>query len=229
MKRVREEILAYAKSDLPVLIQGESGTGKDLVAREIHRASFRSGGPFEVRNIAATPDGLVASELFGCEAGAYTDAKPHRGIFEQANGGTLFLDEIGDASASIQAALLRVVEDEKVQRLGGNRSYPLNCRLIFATNRNLDELIAQKKFRQDLKYRVETLSIKIPPLRERQDDIAELAAHFLSPPAEISDDALEFLIHYPWPGNVRQLKACIQRAILLSQGSRIERAHIRLP
>jgi DNA-binding NtrC family response regulator len=170
----------------------------------------------------------VESELFGCEAGAYTDAKPHAGIFEQANGGTLFLDEIGDASTSVQAALLRVVEDEKVQRLGGNRSYPLNCRLIFATNRNLDELIAQRKFRQDLKYRVETLSIKIPPLWERRDDIEELVAHFLKPPVAIADDALELLIQYPWPGNVRQLKACIQRAVLLSQGKRIERDHIRL-
>ncbi len=229
MKRVWEEIRAYAKSDLPVLIQGESGTGKDLVARAIHRSSFRSGGPFEARNIAATPDGLVESELFGCEAGAYTDAKSRGGIFEQANGGTLFLDEIGDACASVQAALLRIVEDGKVQRLGGNRSYPVNCRLIFATNRNLDELIAQKKFRQDLKYRVETLSIQIPALRERRGDIAELVAHFLTPPATISDEALDVLSNYPWPGNVRQLKACIQRAILLSQGNRIERSHIRLP
>jgi DNA-binding NtrC family response regulator len=230
MRRAREDIAAYATCDYPVLIVGESGTGKDLAAKEIHRASARSAGPFEVRNIGAMPESLVESELFGCEAGAFTDARSRPGCFELANGGTLFLDEIGDAGPATQTALLRIVEDGMVRRLGGSRSRRIDCRLISATNRDLDALIAERRFRDDLRYRLNVLFLKMPPLRERREDIRELVTHFLScasPSQTITEEATQALSNADWPGNVRQLKACLDRAGLLSRGERIGLAHLR--
>jgi len=234
MRAVRQEIAAYAPSPLPVLLLGESGTGKDVAAREIHRASPRRSGPYEVRNLAAIPDTLVGSELFGSEAGAFTDARSRQGCFETAHGGTLFLDEIGDANTAVQAALLRIVDDGVVRRLGGNREYHVDTRLVCATNHDLDALIAQGRFRADLKYRIEGLTIRIPPLRDRKEDIPVLVGHFLKgmpganhPEPCISEKALAGLLLLNWPGNVRQLKNCVDRAWLLSQGKRIETQHFR--
>jgi DNA-binding NtrC family response regulator len=230
MTAVRNEIASYATCDLPVFIVGESGTGKDLAAKELHRASARSAGPFEVRNIGAMPESLVESELFGCEAGAFTDARPRQGCFEEANGGTLFLDEIGDAGSGAQAALLRIVEDGMVRRLRGSRSRRIDCRLVCATNKDLDTLILERRFRDDLRYRLDVLSLKMPALRDRREDIPELVDHFLSSlslgPA-IADEALQMLLNFDWPGNVRQLKSCLDRARLLARGERIEPAHLR--
>jgi len=228
MCKVREEIAAYAPCPLPVLIRGESGTGKDIVARELHRRSLRAAGPFVVRNLAAFPESLVKSELFGCERGAYTDAQARSGCFEEANGGTLFLDEVGDTDVAVQVALLRVVEDGYLARLGSSVARHVDCRLICATNRNLEELIAQGRFRLDFKYRIEGFSIRLPALREHPEDIPELVELYCGPEQEISATALDLLSQYEWPGNVRQLKACMDRAKLLSRGERIQEKHLIL-
>lgn len=234
MRRLRCDLLCYAASELPVLIQGESGTGKELAARAIHDGSSRSGGPYQAINIAAIPQGLAESELFGCERGAFTDAKARKGCFELADGGTLFLDEIGDAGYPVQTALLRISEDHLVRRLGGTTYRHVNCRLVCATNRNLDELMACGQFRSDLKYRIDALTLRIPPLREHAEDIPELAAYFLARltgkeaekmgPAK---DALALLMEHPWPGNVRQLRTCMERALILSRGEAVRAEHIR--
>ncbi len=236
MEAVRAEIVAYAPSRFPVLIVGESGTGKDLVARSIHYGSARSAGPFEVRNIAAFPESLTESELFGSDAGAFTGAKQRKGCFEEADGGTLFLDEIGEARATAQAALLRVVEDGLVRRLGGTRARRIDCRLVCATNRTVEALVADRSFRSDLLYRLDILRISMPPLREHREDIPELVDYFLAeretpqwapvrgrvPPATLGR-----LVSYDWPGNVRQLKACMERAQAFSKGGPIQPEHLR--
>jgi DNA-binding NtrC family response regulator len=229
IQTLRIEIQAFANSDLPILIYGESGTGKDLVARAIHGASHRSKGPLIVKNMGAIAPTLLESELFGCDEGAFTDAKPHKGCFEQANGGTLFLDEIAEASPSVQAALLRVIEDGYIQHLGGHTLYEVSFRLITATNKNLETLIAEKLFRSDLKYRLEGITLHIPPLRERKEDIPILARYFLAPhQVEITDEALSKLCRHEWPGNVRQLKMCLERATILARTTgKIEPEHLR--
>ncbi|WP_304223647.1 sigma-54 dependent transcriptional regulator [Gracilinema caldarium] len=228
LQTLKTEIATFSHSELPILILGESGTGKDLVAREIHRQSSRSQGPFVVRNIGAIPSTLIESELFGCEEGAFTDARPHKGCFELANGGSLFLDEIGEASPALQVALLRIIEDGYVRRLGGQALREISFRLITATNKNLDELIELKCFRSDLKYRLEGITIYIPPLRDRKEDIPALAKHFLKPyGTEIADNALAKLSSYFWPGNVRQLKMTIERASMLAGTGPIQAEHIR--
>ncbi|HCM26642.1 MAG: hypothetical protein A2Z99_15465 [Treponema sp. GWB1_62_6] len=235
MASVRADIAAYAPSNCPVLIVGESGTGKDLAARSIHRLSARSDGPFEVRNIAAFPESLAESELFGSDAGAFTGAKQRKGCFEEADGGTLFLDEIGEACATAQAALLRVVEDGLVRRLGATRARRIDCRLVCATNRTVDALTADRGFRSDLLYRLDILRISMPPLREHREDIAELVEFFLAgrkdrrtPARErIPAATLEKLVLYDWPGNVRQLRACMERAQALSRGGPIKPEHLR--
>lgn len=234
MRRLRCDLLCYAASELPVLIQGESGTGKDLAARAIHDGSPRAGGPYQAINIAAIPQGLAESELFGCERGAFTDAKARKGCFELADGGTLFLDEIGDASYSVQTALLRISEDHLVRRLGGTTYRHVSCRLVCATNRDLDGLLACGQFRSDLKFRIDALTLRIPPLREHAEDIPELAAYFLNKltgkdASEFgpSKDALLLLMEHPWPGNVRQLRTCLERALILSRGETIREEHIR--
>jgi len=223
MQQVRALILGYARSDMPVLILGESGTGKDVVARCLHLSSKRALGPYEVRNVAAFPETLVESELFGSEEGAYTGARKREGCFEAAHGGTLFLDEIGDAGAALQASLLRVVEDGVIRRLGGNRGKRVDCRLVFATNRNLELKHQEKPFRSDLFYRISTLSLELPALRDRLEDIPELATFFLQAhtgaESTFSSTVLDLMLAYTWPGNVRQLKSSIDRALVLSAGA----------
>jgi DNA-binding NtrC family response regulator len=235
MNRLREEIASYALSSMPVLLLGESGTGKDLAAKAIHAASPRSHLPYIIRNIASIPETLVASELFGCTAGAYTDAREQKGCFILADRGTLFLDEIGDAPQTVQASILRVLEDGMIHPLGSNEVYQIDCRLICATNQDLDQLIDQGRFRKDLRYRIEGLTIRIPPLRCHKEDIPELVSCFLNtsreetllnPAREISKEALALLMEQDWPGNIRQLRNSVLRAQLLAHDDIIQPEHI---
>ncbi|HMJ25848.1 MAG TPA: sigma-54 dependent transcriptional regulator [Pyrinomonadaceae bacterium] len=228
MQSVRGMIEKVADTDATVLVRGESGTGKELVARELHdRSSARSGGAFVAVNCAALPTELIESELFGHEKGAFTGATARRrGKFEQANGGTLFLDEIGDMSATVQAKLLRALEERRIERLGGDESIAVDVRIISATHRALEEEIADGNFRADLFYRLRVVTIDIPPLRERREDIPLLAETFARQAAErhrlaerpIGRDALKKLIEYDWPGNVRELRNAIERAAIMSEG-----------
>jgi DNA-binding NtrC family response regulator len=228
MQRVRGMIEKVADTDATVLLRGESGTGKELVARELHdRSSFRSGGAFVAVNCAALPTELIESELFGHEKGAFTGAAARRkGKFEQANGGTLFLDEIGDMSANVQAKLLRALEERRIERLGGDESIPVDVRIVSATHRALEDEIADGNFRADLFYRLQVVTIEIPPLRERREDIPLLAEAFARQGAErhrlperpIGRDALRRLLDYDWPGNVRELRNAIERASIMSEG-----------
>jgi DNA-binding NtrC family response regulator len=237
MKRVRAMIEKVAETDATVLVRGESGTGKELVAREIHeRNSARCNGPFVAVNCAALPSELIESELFGHEKGAFTGAAARRqGKFEQADGGTLFLDEIGDMSANVQAKLLRALEERRIERLGSNDSIPVDVRIISATHRPLEQEIAEGNFRADLFYRLRVVTIEIPPLRERGEDIPLLAEKFARAAAEryelparvISQAALRRLVEYDWPGNVRELKNTIERAAIMAEGDEI--AELDLP
>lgn len=231
MQRVRGMIEKVAETDATVLIRGESGTGKELVAREIHeRNSVRRDGAFVAVNCAALPSELIESELFGHEKGAFTGAASRRqGKFEQANGGTLFLDEIGDMSANVQAKLLRALEERRIERLGSNESIPVDVRIVSATHRPLEQEITNGNFRADLFYRLQVVTIQIPPLRERREDIPLLAETFASgasekfglPPRPIAPSALRRLVDYPWPGNVRELKNAMDRAAILAEGQEL--------
>src|SRR2546426_2407865 len=231
MKRVRGMIEKVAETDATVLVRGESGTGKELVAREIHeRNSVRRNGAFVAVNCAALPSELIESELFGHEKGAFTGAASRRhGKFEQANGGTLFLDEIGDMSSNVQAKLLRALEERRIERLGGNESIPVDVRIVSATHRPLEQEITAGNFRADLFYRLRVVTIDIPPLRERREDITLLATTFAQQAAErhslperpLDRDALRKLIEYDWPGNVRELKNAIERAAIMSEGNEL--------
>jgi DNA-binding NtrC family response regulator len=220
-----------AETDATVLVRGESGTGKELVAREVHeRNSVRSKGPFVAVNCAALPSELIESELFGHEKGAFTGAAARRqGKFEQANGGTLFLDEIGDMSSNVQAKLLRALEERRIERLGGNESIPVDVRIVSATHRPLEQEIAAGNFRADLFYRLRVVTIEIPPLRERREDIPQLAETFTRAAAErhglplrqVGPSALRRLVDYDWPGNVRELKNTIERAAIMAEGEEL--------
>jgi Nif-specific regulatory protein len=222
-----QEVLAQVHRVAPfrstVLIRGESGTGKELIARAIHMLSSRKEQPFIRINCAALPESLLESELFGHERGAFTGAsRDHKGRFELASGGTLFLDEIGDISPSFQAKLLRVLQEQEFERVGGTRTIKTDVRIITATNVNLEEAVAQGKFRADLYYRINVVTIFLPPLRERSDDIPLLAGHFVQKfnrenglNVALHDDALDILKKCPWPGNVRELENCIERAATL--------------
>jgi|FLOH01.1.fsa_nt_gi DNA-binding NtrC family response regulator len=221
---IKNLIQRISLSDTTVLITGESGTGKEVVANEIHRQSSREDHDFVARNLAAIPETLMESEFFGHEPGAFTDAKSIKiGSFEQANGGTIFLDEIGEMPLNLQAKLLRVLETKEIQRLGGTETIHSDFRVIAATNQNLEKLVAQKKFREDLFYRLNIMEINIPPLRERKEDIPLLAHHFIQyyqsqygkNNVSISKDALLNLTDQSWNGNVRELKNALERAILL--------------
>jgi DNA-binding NtrC family response regulator len=221
--------------DATVLITGETGTGKDLIARTLHDLSPRANRPFLEVNCAALPENLLESELFGYERGAFTGAKGRKfGLFEAANGGTIFLDEMGEIGLALQAKLLRVLEDKKVRRLGGTQSHEIDVRIVAATNQDLREAIRARRFREDLFYRLHIVPIHLPPLRERIEDIPALAKTFLAENAKkfgrsfqsISAEAQELLLRYPWPGNVRELRHVIERICILHDARILEARHL---
>ncbi|RLB12083.1 MAG: sigma-54-dependent Fis family transcriptional regulator [Deltaproteobacteria bacterium] len=230
MKAVMELVEKVAQLDSTVLITGESGTGKELIARAIHLKSRRRGGPFVTVNCAAIPENLLESELFGHERGSFTGAFSQRiGKFELANKGTILLDEIGDMSISIQAKLLRVLEQREIERIGGKRPIAVDVRVIASTNKDLKKGISEKRFREDLFFRLNVFPIMLPPLRERKEDIPILIEHFINDAGKrlgistegISKEAMELLLDYNFPGNVRELKNIIERAIILAQDEKI--------
>ena len=226
MQEIYAKIEQVADSRTTVLITGESGTGKELVAKALHYNSGRRERPFIALNCAALPETLIESELFGHEKGSFTDATARRvGQFELANTGTLFLDEIGDLSAMTQAKLLRVLQEREFTRIGGVQSIKVDVRIVAATNRNLEDMVRKGQFREDLYYRINVISLFLPPLRERGEDIPLLAKHFLAkrveeekrPHIEFGKEALEVLTRYPWPGNVREMENIIEQAFIWSQ------------
>ncbi len=229
IKAVTERIEQVAKSNAPVLIRGETGTGKELFARAIHELSHRKGKPFIKVNCAALPEGVIESELFGHEKGAFTGAVATRkGRFELAHGGTIFLDEIGEISAAFQAKLLRVLQEGEFERVGGQQTLKINFRLVCATNRNLEELVSEGKFRADLYYRINVVPLMLPPLRERPGDIPELAIAFLTQYGEenghaltFGSDAVDVLAKCYFPGNVRELENCIRRTAAMTPADEI--------
>ncbi|HEX9619424.1 MAG TPA: sigma-54 dependent transcriptional regulator [Polyangiaceae bacterium] len=235
MQQVFKSVAQIAPSRATVLLTGESGTGKELVAAAIHHNSPRAKGPFVRLHCAALAETLLESELFGHERGAYTGAERRReGRFEQAHTGTLFLDEIGEISASIQVKLLRALQEREFERVGGNQTLKVDVRVIAATNRNLKELVAAGKFREDLFYRLNVINIKLPALRERRSDVPALAQYFLRRFAtengksveQFSDATLNLLTRYDWPGNVRELENVIERAVVLTDASTLEPQHL---
>jgi len=237
MQQLFRTLGRVAASDLTVLITGESGTGKELVAHVLHQQSRRAGKPFIAINTAAIPADLLEAELFGHERGAFTGADRARsGRFEQADGGTLFLDEIGDMPAGLQVKLLRVLEEGAIQRVGGREDHHVNVRLLAATHQNLQHKITQGAFREDLYYRLNVIPVHIPPLRERKDDIPQLAAHMLqSASGELNmrvpvllDESVKLLRGYDWPGNVRELKNVMRRLALLTPGAAITLSDVAL-
>ena len=228
MQAVYATLAKVAASPATLLIVGESGTGKEMVAKAVHFNSQRAGQPFVAVNCAAIPEGLIESELFGHEKGAFTGAvERKRGVFEEAQGGTLLLDEIGDLPVALQPKLLRVLQEREFRRVGGSEILKSDVRIIAASNQRLEEQVAEGRFRQDLYYRLNVIIVALPPLRERQSDISRLATHFLAkycgdvPPKTLAPAALKRLIAYPWPGNVRQLESVIERTVLLSDGPEI--------
>jgi two-component system, NtrC family, nitrogen regulation response regulator NtrX len=233
MRRLMAQIERVGASETRVCILGETGTGKELVARTLHDKSSRRVGAFVTLNCAAVPAELIESELFGHEKGAFTGAAArHRGKFEQAHGGTLFLDEIGDMPLAMQAKLLRVLEEGEVERVGGDRPLRVDVRVIVATHRDLEEQVQHGKFRQDLFHRVYVFPLRLPPLRERPEDIPALVAHFARQietqnawkPVSFAPEALEALARYAWPGNVRELRNVVERLLLLSGDEGVTRA-----
>ena len=228
MQRVRTLVERVAPTDANILITGENGTGKDLLAREIHRLSNRSSGPMEIVDMGAVIESLFESELYGHAKGAFTDAKTERaGKFETAHGGTLFLDEIGNLPYHLQAKLLTSLQQRKIIRVGTNTPRDIDIRLICATNRNLQQMVAEGEFRQDLFYRINTVTIELPPLRNRPEDIPALVDLFVSkyagiyskPEVHVSEEALRRLCSQSWPGNIRQLEHTVEKALILSDGS----------
>jgi two-component system nitrogen regulation response regulator NtrX len=231
LQAVREVVAKVAPTQARVLVQGPSGSGKELVARLIHEMSPRASGPFVDVNCAAIPKELLESELFGHEKGSFTGATATRkGKFEQATGGTLFLDEVGDMSLEAQAKVLRVVEEQKVQRVGGADPIPVDVRLVAATNKDLKQEVDEGTFREDLYYRLAVVPLRVPPLRERADDIPELAGAFLVRFAgdlgreapRLTENALRWLQRQAWPGNVRQLRNLMERCAILVEGAGID-------
>jgi DNA-binding NtrC family response regulator len=235
MRGVYRLVQRAAPTRATVLVTGESGTGKELVARALHAAGPRARRPFVALNCAALPAELAEAELFGHVRGAFTGAVHDRaGLFEAADGGTLFLDEIGDMPLGLQAKLLRVLEAGEVTRVGATRPVAVDVRVVAATHRGLDALVAAGRFRDDLRYRVAVLTVELPPLRERREDVPALAAHFLAhfaerhavPPRPLADDARRALLAHDWPGNVRELRNAIERALLLADGDAIAAADL---
>ncbi len=232
-KSLREMIARVAPSEATVLIRGESGTGKEVTARAVHAASTRSEGPFVAVNCAAITESLLESELFGYRKGAFTGADHDRdGLFEAARGGTLFLDEIGEASLAVQAKLLRVLEERKINRVGDPQETDVDVRILTATNRPLEDSIEDKSFREDLYYRLLVFPLDVPPLRERTDDIALLASHFMQKlgrrQTKLPSRTIARLRSYPWPGNVRELRNLIERAHIMAGGGDIGDEHVML-
>jgi two-component system nitrogen regulation response regulator NtrX len=235
MKALRQQVAVTAPTNGRVLIYGESGTGKELVARTLHAASLRTKGPFIEVNCAAIPEELIESELFGHIKGSFTGATDDKiGKFEKASGGTLFLDEIGDMSLRTQSKVLRVLEEQRFERVGSSETISVDVRVIAATNKILEQEIARGSFRQDLFYRLNVIPFLVPPLRERREDIPVLANYFLAEfssaygrkPRELSDAAMEILLRYPWPGNVRELRNLVERLVIVCPLARIEPHHL---
>lgn len=231
ISRIKELVLKMSASLSNVLITGESGTGKEVLARYIHSASPASAGPFIPINLAGIPENLIESELFGYEKGAFTGAVSRKaGLFELAQGGTLFLDEIGDASLSLQVKLLRVIQEKTIMHIGGNTPIPIKVRFISATNKNLEEMIKEKTFREDLYFRLNVVHFHLPPLREREDDVILLAKNILkhlsdvnySSNVELTDDAVKRLKSYTFPGNVRELENMLERAMIFASNGKID-------
>jgi two-component system response regulator HydG len=231
MRAIYESIRKVAEANSSVYIYGESGTGKELIARAIHRESSRAGGPFIKVNCSSLAEGLLESELFGHEKGAFTGAiRERKGRFELAHEGTLFLDEISDIPLSTQVKLLRVLQEKEIERVGGERTITVDVRIISATNRDLAPMVEQGDFREDLFYRLHIIPIHVPPLRERKEDILPLVTHFIhtigsemaKPITGIADEAMELLLRYHWPGNIRELENMIERAIVLCESERLD-------
>ncbi|HYC93467.1 MAG TPA: sigma-54-dependent Fis family transcriptional regulator [Thermoanaerobaculia bacterium] len=237
MQRVIDLVARVADSQASVLIRGESGTGKEMVARLIHGSSPRKDGPFVAINCAALPETLLESELFGIERGVATGVEARPGKFELAKGGTIFLDEIGDIPLTLQAKLLRVLQEREIEKLGGRRRIPVDVRILSATHRNLEEMIERTEFRQDLYYRLKVVEIVLPPLRERKDDIPKLVRFFLDKygkreglrDVRITQEALQKLMRYPFPGNVRELENQIEGALALTTDPVIDPGDLLLP
>ena len=230
VKRIVHLVSKVAQSEATVLIECPTGTGKEIIARMIHARSTRAGGPFKEINCAAIPKELLESEMFGYSKGAFTGAvQSKKGLFEVANGGTLFLDEIGDMPKELQPKLLRFIQEKRFQPLGSNRTVEVDVRIIAATNKDLKKEVERRRFRTDLYYRLSVIPIKVPPLKERKEDIPVLVNYFIEKynPGNgksvngITEDAMKVLINYNWPGNVRELENIIQRAALLCEGTLI--------
>jgi DNA-binding NtrC family response regulator len=230
MKRIYALLTKVSKSESTILIQGESGTGKELIARFIHYNSRRSKGPFIKVNCAALAEGVLESELFGHEKGAFTGSiRQRKGRFELAHQGTIFLDEIADLAAGVQVKLLRVIQEGELERVGGEQTIRVDVRIIAATNKDLNEMVRKSQFREDLYYRLNVIPIELPPLRKRKTDIPELVEFFLKRLArenkrreiQLDADALELLLDYPWPGNIRELENVLERAVVLCDSDRI--------
>src|SRR5512143_1086799 len=237
MEEVYELVSRVAGTNASVLIQGESGTGKELVARSIHYNSRRKGSPLVILNCAALAEGVLESELFGHEKGAFTGAiRRKAGRFELAHGGTLFLDEIGEIPIATQLKLLRVLQEHEFERVGGEKTIKVDVRIIAATNRDLMAAVREGRFREDLYYRLNVVTINMPPLRERREDVPALAGHFLAKFAQetgkhvegIDHRAMEMLVHYDWPGNVRELENIMERAVVLEKGDTVTPASLPL-
>jgi two-component system, NtrC family, nitrogen regulation response regulator NtrX len=235
MKALRQQITVTGPTNGRVLIYGESGTGKELVARSLHAASLRSGGAFVEVNCAAIPEELIESELFGHVKGSFTGASEDKiGKFAKADGGTLFLDEVGDMSLRTQSKVLRVLEEQRFERVGSNETTHVDVRVIAATNKNLEQEISKGAFRQDLFYRLNVIPFFVPPLRDRKEDIPVLARYFLAEfsaeygkkTRELADAAMEILLRYPWPGNVRELRNLVERLVIVCPQARIEPHHL---
>ncbi len=227
MQKIFRMVEKVAESDTTIMLNGETGTGKGLIARAIHQASGRNNRPFIQINCGATPEGLLESEFFGYRRGAFTGAISDKaGKFEMAQGGTIFLDEIGDMSADLQVKVLRVLEEGEFERVGGNTTIKSDARIIAATHRDLEEEVQKGNFREDLFYRLYVIPIMLPTLKERKADIPSLVSHFIehfgrkldSSPAKVSDSAMKILVNYSWPGNVRELKNLIERLAVLQEG-----------
>ena len=230
MRQIFSMLETVAPTDATILVRGETGTGKELIATAVHNLSRRKNGPFIKLNCAAISETLLESELFGHEKGAFTDAKEMRkGRFELADGGTLFLDEIGDISPSLQVKLLRIMQEQEFERVGGTKTVKVNVRLVAATNRNLEEMVKKGDFREDLYYRLNVIPVNLPPLRERYEDVKLLIEHYMKKflkehhkDMTLSKGALELLLDYPWPGNIRELQNTMERLVLICPNGEVQ-------